>query len=312
MFKRCFEQWKSLPDSPVADLSNDQVLYAAYLARTRVFDVHTASGSSWTSNTLLPLVDSFNTALFEKYNVQWHFKGSDLDVKTQRDIKAGEELLLCYCPNCDNEALMSHWGVYFEDNDRAVSNFEKVNCSSALRHAAEQELDLTSLDVALKEGLTAPRCVSQEESQRDQSGLRCNLARLSWETCAPTWGYEDWNRSGKKTDPEARRKAASARYNLALSQKRLGDLDGARENYKASLKLRPEAGEVHYGLGLLLQQMDRHKEAKSSFQAALKLGPLYADANLALAQVFYELGDMKKAHKHREEGVRLRAAGQRR
>merc|ERR1719161_1601170 len=96
--------------------------------------------------------------------------------------------------------MMATWGVYLEDNGNPLKL--KAHCNAkadpskpnkhgkfgSLKQAAEAMLDLKGVELARKEGWTAPRCRSGL-SCMDQGPMRCSIARLAFEHCKQEWGY---------------------------------------------------------------------------------------------------------------------------
>eukprot|EP00929_Paragymnodinium_shiwhaense_P001762 TRINITY_DN10199_c0_g2_i1.p1 TRINITY_DN10199_c0_g2~~TRINITY_DN10199_c0_g2_i1.p1 ORF type:complete len:442 (-),score=100.49 TRINITY_DN10199_c0_g2_i1:76-1401(-) len=313
----CFEGWQQAAESPVAAISWEDMVYSYILMFTRTFDLRAPGGYHWTKTTFVPFLDMLNTVPSYKANVRWDWQDGALQVKTLRNVTAGDELAQAYCTNCDNEHVLGQWGVYFEDSEYGLSGFGKPNCSDGLRREdektqavgklrqeAEAVLDLRSMRQALKEGWSAPRC---KANSGHQGVLRCLLGRLAWERCASDWGYEGWNKT-KLKDPEARQKAASPHYNIALSLKNLGDIKDAERSYKDSLRLKPNQPDVQYSFGVFLHTQNKTKEARRALQAAVKLAPAHQDSHVALAHLLGSVGEYEEGKKHIDIATRLKKA----
>lgn len=172
----------------------------------------------------------------------------------RRGARAGAELTLAYCTKsqCGNDYMLIRWGFYLEANefpilpsteatkivDCALHSCDKCDggakggtrtgthrtgvsvdtgaaIAPSLRAAVEAVLELDSFD-DWAHWWRAPRCRPATLMGRPPQGrIHCNLARLSWEQCAQSWGYESrWQRPA--------RSALQAAHLLQLSVPVLG------------------------------------------------------------------------------------------
>jgi protein O-GlcNAc transferase len=90
--------------------------------------------------------------------------------------------------------------------------------------------------------------------------------------------------------------------NLALCQRRLGDLGAAEQSLRASLNLRPSSAEARAALASVLRGCGRLDDAETQLRAALALQPRKAAFHFNLGNI---LGD---AGRHREAEASFRAA----
>lgn len=292
LMKMCFVQWSSRPGSPIAHLTWDDFQHAMLVVRTRVFDLVGKQGKSL-GGRLVPFLDLINTAPSAKQqgslpvaNVELiqDWESGTAEIRITKDIKAGEELYVSYCPTCDNQHLATEWGVYFEDNAVAVSDFDadcmgtrtsqkRLGGVNRLRKSTEQALDLQRLDQARNQGLTAPRCKISPSSEKtdEQSGVRCLLARVAWESCAADWGYEWKHVRGRTTDPSARSRAVTFRSDSATLLAYFGEVKAAAKKYEEALELNPKNANLHSQYGLLLKELGQLQEAKAHLQKAASL-----------------------------------------
>lgn len=193
----CFEAWRRSPERPsaLAGLSWGDYELALAWFRTRSYSVGLGEGA------LIPGSDLLNTAKRRSLNTAWSPDGGVFTLRTSASVPAGAELFDTYCSTCDNERMLTNWGVYLEDNPNALSDNKTklIDCDAVnflpgegtadtLREAAEAALDLspTALSEARAEGWRSPRC--RRTLASPQGPLRCSLARLAWEYCGRQWG----------------------------------------------------------------------------------------------------------------------------
>lgn len=195
-----FEEWQSVSGASsscvpgLTALAWEEVLQGIAWFRTRAFLINASSHEA----ALIPGADFLNTARQSSLNTDWALPVSSarassdsFTLRADIPVEAGVELFDRYCYKCDNDMMLSVWGLYLEDNP--VRSTDIVDCSSSdigarMRLASEGILDLdaNSLVQSRAQGWTAPRC-SATTGMKGQ--LRCSLARLAWEYCAEAWGY---------------------------------------------------------------------------------------------------------------------------
>ena len=82
--------------------------------------------------------------------------------------------------------------------------------------------------------------------------------------------------------------------NLGVAYKAAGLLKFAEETYLKALKIRPD-GVVLNNLGNVYTQMNRLDEAEKLYLRAIEIYPEYLEAYYNLGQVYYFMGNKKKA-----------------
>lgn len=189
--RACFEAWRGHPGSPegLAKLDWEQDMTLALVRiRTRSYFVNGRP-------VQIPGSDLLNTGKKSALNTKWSANRESFKLLADRNASEGEELYEFYCDGCDNNRMMSTWGVYLEDNPNYLSAKEKVDCGSKrLREAAEAVLVVPAEGSAaatemLENKWTAPRCRSSALSGGTQGPMRCSFARLAYEYCSTDWGY---------------------------------------------------------------------------------------------------------------------------
>jgi hypothetical protein len=65
--------------------------------------------------TLVPLVDDINTDVASRRNAEWITTEDKFEVRTTRAVFAGEELLMRYTTELDNNQYAAEWGFLLED-----------------------------------------------------------------------------------------------------------------------------------------------------------------------------------------------------
>lgn|GEM_PF-4267724 len=87
---------------------------------------------------------------------------------------------------------------------------------------------------------------------------------------------------------------AEAYTNIGESERRLGNLAGARKAHQKALELKPELQEANWGLALVEQDMGNHEAANQAIQDALTQNP-NAIAYLYQGAIFHKQNDLKGA-----------------
>jgi len=213
--RECLENMKTLPQSPVANVTLEEIVYANLVMAARVFH-GTSKADKW-----LPMFDMANTAgTHLGTNLATKITKKRIELKTTQEVPAGGWLFYKYS-SMDNEHHMEKYGIYLEDNERPLNTVAPCSCSHALRKASFAMLDVASAPAAVASGLQAPRCrlLKVAPDGQGQDALRCSLARLAWERCAKSWDQV----------------VEVSRDNLDPLD--LGDEDAIRSNYMAHLKL---------------------------------------------------------------------------
>jgi len=183
--QRCFKAWRKQKDSPVSDLTWDQVKLALQQFRTRCY------GTNGGGSSLIPASDLMNTGSSANLNTEWGSGNSThFVVATAKPLSHGTELMDSYCPTCDNTNFVLIWGIFLEDNAVQAANKDKAAPDSfcpAIRAKVEEALDTSPSHMAEVETnkWRAPRCKAATMN-RPQGPLRCSLARLAWQTCSET------------------------------------------------------------------------------------------------------------------------------
>lgn len=194
-----FEDWKKMPEHPseLDSLTWEDMFRALLRVRSRRIAVEDGTSA------LIPAVDLMNTAADKDVNAVWQPENIGFTVNAVKPIEPGQEILIDYCSNCDNQKLLAQWGMYLEGNPNKLDPKKAPDCLSVrsdttgrpvvLREVAEAVLDLASQDAAgaadAKSGAAGvPRCKEEGMQQLEQQGpLRCALARLAWEYCGDVW-----------------------------------------------------------------------------------------------------------------------------
>ena len=100
-----------------------------------------------------------------------------------------------------------------------------------------------------------------------------------------------WLRGAVSLDPAL----ASARINLGVALRRVGDLAGAERAYNEALRLDPSAGAAYRSLAALLRLRGRPEEARSLLADAARLEAGDALSYLSMARQSLETGDVNEA-----------------
>ena len=89
-----------------------------------------------------------------------------------------------------------------------------------------------------------------------------------------------------------------SRFNLAVSETKLGKSEDAISDYKKILEKDATIYEVHVNLALLLEQTGKPAEAGEQFERALALRPGDVQAELNLGMFYVRANDLEKAYSH--------------
>lgn len=195
-FKRCFLDWKHVSGSAVATVSWEEMLLALTHLQNRMIS---AQGHCF----MIPGMDLVNTDP-KRVNTQWQL----VSIGTQGEffalsgyaIEPGQEVFVDYCSDCDNQDMLLKWGVYLEENPNDLeSSHANVHCAAevrgehgnstgvvTLREISESMLNMQELEKAGEAGWRSPQC-NPKKLGTEQSPLRCNMARLAFESCADQW-----------------------------------------------------------------------------------------------------------------------------
>lgn len=178
--KSCFEMWRSMPASPVARLAWDEVSLNLLRVQTRAYSCEQGIAC------VVPGADLFNTDINARVNAEWDFTNGAFYLRASHDVGIGDEILLEYVPECDNEGLLSVWGVYLEASPFRLDKEAVVDCSYAwsadgnanatvgsVREAAMAMLDVDASPKALQAGWTAPRCDNTAVASTPHGPARC-------------------------------------------------------------------------------------------------------------------------------------------
>lgn len=186
--KACFMSWKNDPQSSVKHVNFEEVESGLSHLRNRGFIVENHP-------LMVPVLDLINTEQSELVNADVHFNMDVVSlVVSSTWLGNTDELLYGYCQTCDNDVMLSQWGVFLESNANSLPTDHKVDCQGTraatntssghtgnLQKAASSALDLQQY----QEGMV-PRCKA-DTFKSEQGPLRCSLARLAWEYCGQSW-----------------------------------------------------------------------------------------------------------------------------
>jgi len=210
--KGCFLAWKSEPQSPVQNVKWEDITLGLSHLRNRGFIVEH-------DPIMVPVVDLINTERSDLVNAQVDFNMDVVSlVTTSTWVGSDEELLYGYCNTCDNEVMLSQWGVYLEENTNALPAEHTVDCeghgnlnstnASSTSAKSLKEVSLAALDLGSYSEGNVPRCKKSVFSE-EQGALRCSLARLSYEYCGSQW----------ERDPGAMVNATSTKTNHSVDSR---------------------------------------------------------------------------------------------
>ena len=90
--------------------------------------------------------------------------------------------------------------------------------------------------------------------------------------------------------------AAAAQYNLGVSLRLWGDLQGAETALNKALELQPDFPEAHFVLGLVYgDRAGQEERGLEQFQAAIAQNPSFADAHFNLGVIQWKRNEIEKA-----------------
>ena len=84
--------------------------------------------------------------------------------------------------------------------------------------------------------------------------------------------------------------AFQARYNLAVTLRKLRRWEQAREQFETLLQARPNGGRIHNNLAIILQNFNQHDQAEYHYRRAIECNPQLADAHFNLGMLLLRLG----------------------
>ena len=88
---------------------------------------------------------------------------------------------------------------------------------------------------------------------------------------------------------------ANTYFNMANTQKQMGELEAATESYKQVIKINPNDAEAYNNMGITQQSSGFLEAAIHSYQEALKISPNFSEAHNNLGAVLNEKGDIDAA-----------------
>lgn len=94
-------------------------------------------------------------------------------------------------------------------------------------------------------------------------------------------------------------------FNLGVSRRAAGDLQGAKHAYLKAIGLDPAYTAAHHNLGSVLLALGDRDGALKSFQSAIKHDPSHANALYQLGSLYRSLGDIGSAVAALKRAVRL-------
>lgn len=142
--RKCFESWKLSGGHLISTLTWQDVLQALSQFRTRVYGLHkeeAARRGSGPTLAIVPVADLLNTEKKELLNTEYQIPQTNNDflVVTNRSIARNGEVYDSYCMICNNEDMMSIWGVYLDTNQNRLLRKsvlqELLNCTGESRQS---------------------------------------------------------------------------------------------------------------------------------------------------------------------------------
>jgi hypothetical protein len=184
--KACFAQWKNEPRSSVKDVNWEEIEGGLSHLRNRGFIVENYP-------LMIPVVDLINTEQSELVNADVHFNMDVVSlVVSSTWLGSDQELLYGYCQTCNNDVMLSQWGVYLESNANSLPSDHEVECTPSATNTSSkhseslQAVASSVLDLQQYQEGKVPRCKA-DTFKSEQGPLRCSLARLAWEYCGHSW-----------------------------------------------------------------------------------------------------------------------------
>jgi len=289
--RRCVSSWISKLGPQAQGLTVKDVLTMFYAALTRRYE-----------EALVPVADLVNTATDSRFNVAHKIGDDGFELKVQRRVSAGSEILVQYCEACDNDVMLFSWGAYLEDNDNALNDIMPVNCSASWGPGEKARATVGSLREAAEQMLEpggrargrAPRCSPRAVASRRQGPLRCSLARLAWERCAQEWGQGAAAQAGTRA-PSAVRSYAQALVTMGKNLLQEGKLPAARSQLEAAIQLDPGYYDGHSQLFSALDSGGDLAGAERSLRTAIAIEPGRFTAHNNLGDLLRRRGDIAGA-----------------
>ena len=113
----------------------------------------------------------------------------------------------------------------------------------------------------------------------------------------------EW-RTALQTHPTGS-EAATLHYDIGLALFMMGDMRGARGEFRRALMLRPEWAEAHYKMGTVSILGKEWQLGLEHFQRVVDLQPSWAQAFFGLGKVYYQLGQVTEAINALRDATRL-------
>eukprot|EP00929_Paragymnodinium_shiwhaense_P033187 TRINITY_DN18268_c1_g1_i1.p1 TRINITY_DN18268_c1_g1~~TRINITY_DN18268_c1_g1_i1.p1 ORF type:complete len:720 (-),score=182.24 TRINITY_DN18268_c1_g1_i1:344-2422(-) len=302
--KECFEDWRSVEGSPGADLSWEEALHGYMMVVTRSFRGHDQA------TVIVPGTDMANTAANSDVNSMYSFTNDMewFEVNGWQSTAADKEVFLGYCRECDNEYTMGYWGYFLEDNTNTLTDLEPLDCDAAgLRESALPLLDLGTVNLDIR----APRCSPDalDKSPAAQRPLRCALARLTFESCAASWGFEGRpGRTGKYYEL-IQDKLWHSHVLLGKAARRAGMRTEAEAEYMEALRISPKCTDAMLDLGTMQYDEGNMQQALVWYQKVVEAEPNEPSAHIKIAQTYKAMQDHQKAIEAYTEVLQVRDDG---
>jgi tetratricopeptide (TPR) repeat protein len=270
--RSCFETLKSTLDATLGSIAPEQVEIASILWKTRSLP-----------RGIVPFFDMFNTAEEPAVNVHVSKEdGSDfMEVRALSTIPKGGEVLASYCDECDNEVLLSSWGVYSEKNTNKLNQLQMTNCHALIKDApglsdSLRDVTLAALDVdslmRIQDLSLSPRCNPLAMLGTEQPTLRCNFARLAWEACSYHWGFTP---DPGEVSPSiySRQQHSYIHTDIGLANLASGKLLRAQSSFRTAISILPTNVQGHKNLASALLRAHQSEAAMKPLKQAFSLQP---------------------------------------
>jgi hypothetical protein len=187
--QKCCDRWIRAEKSPAKDLTWDEIQLGLAWIRTRSYTMFHYN-NTLDAIALVPGADMLNVAKSSDLNTGWSSISADVfSIHSDgKPIDSGHELYESYCRQCDNNALMTSWGVYLEDNPNTLRH-DSIDCNGPLGITMHRATELALQPRGggrIPATWRSPRCRA-DIFDNEQGPLYCSLARLAWETCSSEW-----------------------------------------------------------------------------------------------------------------------------